>query len=472
MPQLATARPSRPGAHGFHHGFPTRETSERAHDDADFERAVTAYRFWYPTVSAEAIFEGLRNAGIKDNQALMIQETHPHHVLFTANSDTPYGCCTLDLRDGPFVIEIPPGPLIGLVDDHHQGWILDMGMPGPAGDRGGKHLVVPPGYNGQTPAGSFAGESTTYKVMAAIRSLPIGGDVKGAMDRLRAVKVFPLSTASRPKPLKVIDISARPLEGSCLRWEDNLEFWRKLHEVIDDEPLAPHFLPMYGQLAALGIGKGKPFAPDPRMRRILERAAKAGRNELLVSAFDSDRADRRAWSDRKWEWVGLTPGSAQFETSSGMDLEARDRWFAQAIVTSPAMFRRTQGAGSLYWLGCRDARDDYLDGGKSYRLSVELPVPGALFWSVTVYDAATRSEIQTPQERAALRSLFELKDTGGSKAIDLFFGPTAPSGQEERWIRTSPGKGWFSYFRIYGPQPPAFDGSWKPGDFEPLGAMH
>jgi hypothetical protein len=28
------------------------------------------------------------------------------------------------------------------------------------------------------------------------------------------------------------------------------------------------------------------------------------------------------------------------------------------------------------------------------------------------------------------------------------------------------GKGWFVYFRIYGPEQPAFDSSWKPGDFE------
>jgi hypothetical protein len=33
-------------------------------------------------------------------------------------------------------------------------------------------------------------------------------------------------------------------------------------------------------------------------------------------------------------------------------------------------------------------------------------------------------------------------------------------------IKTEPGKGWFVYFRIYGPEKAAFDKSWKPGDFE------
>ena len=94
-----------------------------------------------------------------------------------------------------------------------------------------------------------------------------------------------------------------------------------------------------------------------------------------------------------------------------------------------------------------------------------------LFWSVTVYDVATRSQVQTDQDKAALRSLFELKaDTPslalGGESADLYFGPTAPAGKEGRWIKTVPGKGWFAYFRIYGPERAAFDGSWKPEDFE------
>jgi hypothetical protein len=92
-------------------------------------------------------------------------------------------------------------------------------------------------------------------------------------------------------------------------------------------------------------------------------------------------------------------------------------------------------------------------------------VPGKLFWSVTVYDAHTRSQIQTDQRKAALRSLFELKDLSGA-SVDLHFGPTTPHAKEPRWIRPIPGAGWFTYFRIYGPQTAAFDGSWRPGDFE------
>ena len=448
----------------FTGGYPSAEASTRARDDADFQRARVAYRFWYPTVSMEGIFQGNRNVGIEDGKAWGIAATGPRQVGLTLNSDTPYGSAALDLSDGPMVIELPPGAFIGLVNDHHQGWVQDLGLPGPDAGKGGRHLVLPPGYAGAIPDGYHVGRSTTMRNLLAVRALPQDGDLQKALDALRAVRIHALGDESRM--LEVVDTSDKQMDSSSLRWEDNIGFWEQLAAIVEAEPINPNVLPMYGLLAELGVAKGQPFAPDQRMRAILERAAREGRDQMLVSAFDSARADRVAWPDRKWEWVGLLPGSAQFEASYGLDLEARDRWFAQAIVTSPAMFRRDAGAGSLYWLGVRDSAGAWLDGGKTYRLTVPMPVPDKLFWSVTLYDAQTRSQVQTDQDKAALRSLFELKDLGDEGVVDLFFGPEQPEGTENRWIKTSPGRGWFAYMRIYGPEAAAFDGSWKPGDFE------
>ncbi|RDJ09422.1 DUF1254 domain-containing protein [Rhizobium grahamii] len=448
----------------FDKGFPTAATTEKVREDALFQRAITAYRFWYPTVSVEGIFNGNRMAGIKDNEGLGAAAAGPRQVGFTLNSDTPYGSATLDLKDGPMVVELPPGAYIGLINDHNQSWVLDMGIPGPDGGKGGKHLILPPDYKGKVPKGYHVGKSATYKVLLAVRALPVGGDQDKALKALHAIKVYPLNTAKRPKPMAIVDTTEKAMDSTSLKWEDNIQFWEVLKRIIDEEPLVEKFTPMYGLLATLGIEKGKPFTPDDHTKAILEQAAKAGRDQLIVSAFDSDRPDRFAWPDRKWEWVGLDPNVAQFETPMGVDLEARDRWFAQAIVTSPAMFRRSAGAGSLYWLGVRDSSGAFLDGGKSYKLTIPQPVPGKLFWSVTLYDAQTRSEVQTDQDKAALRSLFELKDIDTSKPVDLYFGPTAPKDGESRWIKTQPGRGWFSYIRIYGPTQPAFDGSWKPND--------
>ncbi|MEU1204171.1 DUF1214 domain-containing protein [Nocardia sp. NPDC005825] len=448
----------------FHDGYPSPDGAERARADADEQRAITAYRFWYPTVSAEGIFNGNRELGLADNKAFGIAAAGPRQVGFTLNSDTPYGAAALDLSTGPMVIELPAGPYIGLLDDHHQRWITDMGIPGPDGGHGGTYVVTPPDFDGEVPAGAHVARAGSTIVLLALRALPLQGDIDRAMAALRAVRVYPLGSSDQP--LEIVDTTDRAMDSTCLRWEDNLEFWRILHRILDAEPLVAEFAPMYGLLADLGIERGKDFAPDARTATLLTRAARRGRDQMLVTAFASVRPDRISWPDRRWEWVGLVDDNGDFRTESGFDLDARDRWFIQAIIASPAMFRRQVGNGSLYWLGLRDRDGAFLDGGASYTLDIPQPVPCSLFWSITIYDAATRSQTQTAQDKAALRSLFELRDIPADQPLRLHFGPECPEDQADRWLRTEPGHGWFAYLRIYGPEQAAFDGSWKPGDFE------
>jgi hypothetical protein len=125
------------------------------------------------------------------------------------------------------------------------------------------------------------------------------------------------------------------------------------------------------------------------------------------------------------------------------------------------MGKREVGAGSIYFASFHDDTGAYLDGGKNYKLTFPGPVPGNLFWSATVYDTDTRSEIATDQERGAIRSLFEKPQANPDGSFDLYFGPSAPPGKEDQWIKTIPDKGFFVYFRIYGPEAPAFNGAWK-----------
>ena len=105
----------------------------------------------------------------------------PRHVIFTANSDTPYAAGVVDLRDtGPLGIDLPQGPFIGLVDDHNHRWILDMGLPGPDAGKGGQYLVLPPGFKAKSPASYYAAHAFTTKVLLAFRVLPAGGDFGAA----------------------------------------------------------------------------------------------------------------------------------------------------------------------------------------------------------------------------------------------------------------------------------------------------
>lgn len=454
----------------FANGYPDPESAQRAYDDSDLNRAVTAYRFFYPTVSGAAILKGDLDCGLVPNKVFGVMHSGPEQTLYTTNNDTPYGPLLLDLSAGPLVIDLQPGPLIVCSIDVNQRWVADMGLPGPDGGKGGKHILVPPGYEGDLPSGEgiYVHEASSNLQVVGIRALPVGGDVEGAKHLITTVKVYPLDPKAEWSEPTWLDLTGIEQQGTPIAYERDFKFWEVLYKTIDHEPAFAGYHSEYGELAALGIEKGKPFQPDARMKDILTRAARIANDQMRVQSFADRRPDRFPWPDRRWEWASLRFEDGDFNSATHLDLEARDKWFYQAIGASPAMFRRDPQAGSLYWLGLRDAGGAYLDGGKAYKLSVPLPVPGKLFWSVTVYDTETRSQIRTDQNKAALRSMFELKDIGGD-SVDLFFGPAAPAGQEGRWIKTIPGKGWFAYFRIYGPQAAAFDGSWKPDDFELTG---
>jgi hypothetical protein len=455
------------GRYTFEGGYPTTETVRRAYDEADLVRAVWAYRFFYPTVSLHATWLGNDAGGVIANRAFPLLEGTPRQLVFTPNSDTPYSALALDLSAGPMVLELPPGLLMGTANDLNQLWVMDIGLPGPAGAKGGKHLLLPPGYAGDVPDGYYTATPTTNRVLVLVRALPQHKDMDAAVELMKTVRAYPLQPDPNWTDPEWVDLTTQDgLDFTPVRWETSLDYWQALHETIDTDPPNEAYRHAYGELAELGIAKDQPFAPDDRMTAILTRAAEMGHAQMCVQSFADRRADRVVWQGRHWEWAVLRAENGTFETDGYVDLYAREKWFYQAQIESPAMFRRTPGAGSLYWLGLRDQHGQYLTGDQTYTLSVPKPVPAGLFWSITVYDAETRSEIATDQNLAALRSMFELDGAPTDTPMVLHFGSAQPQDTAGRWIKTIPGKGWFVYFRIYGPTDAAFDGTWRLPDFE------
>jgi len=453
----------------FRGGFPTAEMAARVRDARDCSRALETYRFFYPTVSMEAAMQGHRDAGAVECHSALLMACRPRHLLFTGCSDAPYLGSVLDLSAfGPVVVELPAGPYVGIVNDHNSRWIAEIGMHGADGGHGGRYLVVPPEYTGIVPARHHVVRPITNSVLLVVRAFTNDANDDAALDALRRIAIYPLGEAESPPAMRFIDVSAERVDLTPLRWERSLLFWSQLHKVLDEETVVDEFRPLYGMLAALGIEKGRPFDPDARMTAILRQAAADGLEQMLVASFASTREDRMVWPDRKWEWPALRSAAGDFERSTGVDVDARDRWFAHALGASRAMFVRDPSADSLAWLSFRDRYGDYLDGGRPYRLTLPQPVPARQFWSITVYDAQTRSQIRTDEDRAVLRSISELRVMSTARPLELYFGPKVPASRRKRRIKTVSGRGYFVYLRLYGPEPHAFDGSWRPGDFEEL----
>ena len=218
-------------------------------------------------------------------------------------------------------------------------------------------------------------------------------------------------------------------------------------------------------LKPLGIEKGKPFNPDARQRAILEEAARIGDAMGRTMLFEGDQriAGANAFGGTHWNWVVLN--RADQETEHYSQLDERLHYTYGAIYTSPNIGSKKPGPGSEYVQTFKDKDGNHLDGGKSYRLHVPAKVPAGAFWSLTLYDTATRSMVVNASGDAARSSYDKLKtNTDGS--IDLYFSPKAPAGEEANWIETVPGKGFYPMFRFYTPMPGVFDGSWKLPDVE------
>jgi hypothetical protein len=100
---------------------------------------------------------------------------------------------------------------------------------------------------------------------------------------MKTVKVRPLRAIAGWPQTEWIDISKRDWDSTPVTLETTFKYWEVLHQIMEAEPLFEPYRMNHGELAALGIEKGKPFAP----RRATERDPRRG-------GEPGQRADARA----------------------------------------------------------------------------------------------------------------------------------------------------------------------------------
>src|SRR5271156_3692952 len=141
----------------FSDGVPTGDTVKVLYDNLDRTRGVTVYLDNLGAVAIRAFLSGLaaQGADAPNKIAIFEQLMDSQAVVLTANTSTLYAFSRTDLaKDGPTVIEIPPG-MLGFLDDDWERFVGDLGVTGPDKGKGGKYLVLPGGYDGQIPDGYF-----------------------------------------------------------------------------------------------------------------------------------------------------------------------------------------------------------------------------------------------------------------------------------------------------------------------------
>jgi hypothetical protein len=456
---------TRLGTLNFIDGFPDNASAEKLYDNLDFQRAVQAYLLALPAVNQAGNRNAIHTMGPANTTVpIWEQLVDSRTIELTANDNTPYTWFWIDLRKGPLVIVVPP-KVLGLVNDMWYRWVVDLGVLGPDKGRGGKYLFLPPGYKRTPPKGYVVVRPQTFSNVVIWRSFLVDGNPKPGVDLVKKfTKIYPLGQTGKKTALTFVDMSGKPFN---MVNPADYRYWELLNQVVQEEPSDSLDQIRLGYFASIGIQKGKPFAPDERMKKILTEAAAVGDATARAIAFHMRDKDDYYYTNSSWQLPFV--GGYKFQSQPGvLNLDGYIFYYFMATGVTPAMEIKMVGHGSQYAWTARDANRNPLYGGNNYTLHLPPNIPVKDFWSVILYSDQTRSMIQTDQRFPSVSSQTKGLIVNADGSIDLYFGPNPPEGTSKNWVQTVPGKGWNIILRLYGPLEPWFDKTWRPGEIKPV----
>lgn len=416
-----------------------------------------------PLVSLDAMRQAyFRDAGAKYNDIVYWSKPSDWRLQFTTpNASTYYVYFAFNVKDGPVVFDIPPAEGAGLFGSMLDAWqvpLTDVGPAGADGGKGGKYLLLPPGYDEELPAGYLPVQLESFNGYALLRAIPAGStdaDVANAIALVKRMRLYALADASSPPSPRYIDMAGKLIDG-VVRFDES--FYASLARMVEEEPVRPRDQVAMGQLRTIGIVKGKPFSPDAATGRVLRAAAEEAHAGFMQGVLGGEPW----WPETQWklsENKGAKSGFT-FEAPDGLYLDERALIYYMAFALPKKL-----GAATFYLAGANDHEGRPLRGEATYRLHVPANVPARQYWAVTVYDLETACLVRG-LSRPGLDSYDNAVRRNEDGSVDLFFGPRPPAGQESNWVPTEAGKPWFSLFRFYGPDKPLFEKSWALEDYE------
>ncbi|MFV8162423.1 DUF1254 domain-containing protein [Mycobacterium sp. 134] len=428
-------------------------------------RAVQAVIWGMPAVNFELLREAATGVGAGDNQVVFWSKLLDwKNQTLTPNPDTVYFFPFYNTQAGRVVLEIPPaegGSITGSVDNGWQEALEDVGPAGVDKGKGGKYLILPPGFDGEVPDGYIPLPSATYTGFGALRSniaSSSDADVTAAAEYGKRITCYPLA---HPSPTAFVDASGA-LYDSTIPYD--LRFFELLHQFVQREPWLQRDRVMISALKAIGIEKGKPFEPDDELKQVLEEAA-ADAHDWLDAGYPQCFAP--PYFDGT-HWALPAPPEVVQGMQSGFADPASYPVDERGIVYSFVYFSAKHlGQGQFYVMTIADANGRPFDGASAYRLRVPADAPVSLYWSATVYDRATHALIRDLPYGSRSSHRPDLV-TNPDGSVDIYFGPSAPEGKESNWIPTKPDGQFEVLFRLYGPKPALFEKTWALPDIEKL----
>jgi outer membrane protein OmpA-like peptidoglycan-associated protein len=446
----------------FFDGMPNKETVAKAFDNLDLLRSTTAFLDGMKIASLRGLLMGYASVGMKPNEVgIQSGLMDARSIWLTPNTTTIYVASHVDTSGGPIVIDAPAG-MLGILDDAAFDYVTDIGALGPDKSEGGKYLILPPDYDGEIPEGYFTFKSKSFDHWLILRSSPdADGKTEGPVAKIKeTLNIYSLADADNPPAETFHELTG--LQYNTVHAND-FHFFEEVNDAIQANPSGAFSPEILGNFATLGIKKGHPFEPDARLKRIMNEAAAIGNATARALTFSPRDPGVFFYEDRQWN-SPFQRQSHEFLEDGARVLDDQTYFFYYATGITPAMTSPPVGAGSIYEATAKDSNGDYLDGGKTYSVTLPGPIPAKNFWSFMVYSGQTRSVLETDQKSGGVDSNSPDIAANDDGSYTVWFAPEAPAGKEGNWVQTMPGKSFNVILRLYGPLEPWFDKTWVPGD--------
>lgn len=430
-------------------------------------RAVQAVIWGMPVVNYDLMLQEMLNkTSSKQNE--IVYWSRPvdwKNQTLTPNPDALYFMTFFNTKDaGPIVIEVPPadnGVFAANIDTIWQMPLEDAGLAGADHGKGGKYLILPPGYKGKAPAGYITVQSDTFGGYALLRSNLAShsdADVAESLAYGKRLKVYPLSQASHPPETKFTD-AKDVVYDSTIPYD--MRFFQSLDRIIQTEPWQTRDKAMIDQLKFIGIEKGKPFNPDAKTTEILKSAAIEARDYIdgLYQAGFPPFFPNSRWAVPAMPEL-VKEGSSGYADPDTYPVDARALTYSIGYIGIKRL-----GTAQFYLIESKDKDGNAFDGNTTYRLHVPPNAPTSQYWSATVYDRITHALVKN-LDRASRASNDTSVQKNPDGSVDIYFGPKAPDGKDSNWVPSDPNRQFEVLFRIYGPTKALFDKTWMLPDIE------
>lgn len=363
----------------------------------------------------------------------------------TPNADTLYSNAYLDLRDGPVLFDVPDTAgryfTANFLDIHGNASNIGARLHG---TKGGRFLIATTSWKGEVPQGVTLFRVTTPIAWILLRVLVRSPDDVPAANALQ--DRFRLTPTAR---------QVTPANWPDGRDESALGFMRILDFVLRTcgHPVREDAL-VY-RFQSIGISGPRPFG-----EAIADPSLRAGIEEGFAEAQAVIRASMARNGRRTGTWSEpLDVGRYGFN------------YLYRAAVN-------TLGTGANVvdenhpFTSFIDADGEGLDGSLSdYRLVLAPPPPARFFWSVTVYDAATRELYPNPLGRYLVNDRSPGLRYGRDGSVTIVLRHGAPRAGEAANTLPVPSGPFYVAIRAQGPEEAVSKGLWRPPAIEKAKGM-